>query len=502
MTCSTLFFPCPACVLLAKLVAHVVSPRWRLRLICWLGALIGSCLSFGCQAQVKTQRTAEPLPRVVEPTPVTSLWNREAGADWTAFLGPHADGTSSEKGVDPELWKPHPRLLWHMPLGMSYGGPALAKGRVLQFDRDADNERLRCLEAHSGEVLWSWQDPVEYQDMYGYNSGPRCMPIVDGDLVYVYGVSGKLSCVTLAGGQTVWQRDLNLEFGVVQNFFGVASTPFVYEDQLLVMVGGSTPDSQRLPAGRLDMVVPNGSAIVALDKRTGKDRYKVGDDLASYSSPRVCRIGQQDVGLAFLRSGLLGWNPTNGEQLFTFPWRAPKLESVNAAQPVVRDNQVLISETYEIGSTLLEIGQDKPKVIWQDGRRRSEQAFRAHWSTPVLIDGHLYGCSGRNQPDADFRCVQWSDGKVLWSERRHQRASVLAVDGYLIVLYEDGELALVRPDTAKYDVVRSVDLSRIAAADGLPLLDEPCWAAPVLSHGLMFVRGNSRLLCFDLIPGP
>ena len=277
----------------------------------------------------------------------------------------------------------------------------------------------------------------------------------------------------------------------------------LFGEQLLVMVGGSPEESHHIPMGRLDMVKPNGSAIVSLDKRTGKDLYRVGNDLASYSSPRACRVGGRDLGLAFVRGGLLGWNLADGQQQFFFPWRAAMLESVNAAQPVVSGNQVFISETYEIGSVLLDISADQPKVVWQDGARRSEQSFRAHWSTPVLIDGHLYGCSGRNQPDADFRCVRWSDGGVLWSVRRHERASVLAVDGFLIVLYENGVLELVRPSTQGYQAVRSVDLNAIGAAgEGAPLLDEPCWAAPVLSHGLLFIRGNSRLLCFDLIPAP
>lgn len=462
--------------------------------------------AFGCNGSddslVHLTSAADPTVGSLPLGQVESLWKRSTGEDWAAFLGPRGDGTSVETGINPALWTPHPKLVWQLPLGMSYGGPAVAKGRVLQFDRMASNERLRCLDAESSSLLWTWEDPVQYEDMYGYNSGPRCMPIVDGDLVYVYGVTGKLSCIALYDGRKIWQRDLNKEFGVVQNFFGVASTPCIHGDHLLVMVGGSPERAQNAPPGRLDMVVPSGSAILSLEKRTGKLVYRVGDELASYSSPKVVRIGDRDLGLAFARGGLLGWNLADGKQEFYFPWRAKSLESVNAAQPVVDKSNIFISETYEIGSTMLELDGKDTKITWQDGQRRSEQAFRAHWSTPVLVNGHLYGCSGRNQPDCDFRCVRWSDGQVLWNVRRHQRASVLLVDGYLIVLYENGELELVRPSVEKYDLVRRVDLSTISSDAGGPLLDEPCWAAPVLSHGLLFVRGNSRLLCFDLIPPP
>lgn len=447
---------------------------------------------------------SDPSVASLPDRPAEDLWSRQKGEDWTRFLGPRGDGTSVEKGVDPALWNPHPKLLWTLDLGVSYGGPAVAKGRVLQFDRRANAERLRAFHAETGQLLWTWEDKVQYEDMYGYNNGPRCMPIVDNDLVYLYGVSGKLSCVSLAEGKSVWQRDLSQEFGVVQNFFGVASAPCVHGDLLWMMVGGSPPESQNIPSGRLDMVQTNGSAIVALEKASGKLRYKVGDDLASYSTPTVQRLGERVLGLAFARSGLLAWDVENGKQVFSFPWRADFLESVNAAQPLVSGRQILISEAYAIGSTMLEVDGDQPKVVWQDGKRRSEQAFRAHWSTPALIDGHLYGCSGRNGPDSDFRCVRWKDAKVMWTwrEPRNQRASVLSVDGYLLVLYENGVLDLVQPNPEKYELIRSVDLSRLPAADGTPLLDEPCWAAPVLSHGLLLVRGNSHLLCFDLIPVP
>ncbi len=191
----------------------------------------------------------------------------------------------------------------------------------------------------------------------------------------------------------------------------------------------------------------------------------------------VRRMGDRDIGLALARSGLLGWDVASGQELFSHPWRADMLESVNAAQPVVSGNQILVSETYEIGSVLLELDGQRPKVVWTDGDRRSTQCFRAHWSTPVLVDGYLYGCSGRNQPDADFRCVRLSDAKVMWTERRHERASVLSVDGYLIVLYENGELELLKPSTEKYEKIAGVHLGEIQGQNGLPLLDEPCWAA-------------------------
>ncbi|MFK7736733.1 MAG: PQQ-binding-like beta-propeller repeat protein, partial [Pirellulaceae bacterium] len=299
------------------------------------------------------------------------------GSDWTKFLGPQSNGSSLETGVDVALWDPHPPLNWVIPLGTSYGGPARVGNRLLLFDRFGDNERLSCFDTESAQELWRSEMPVEYGDMYGYNNGPRCAPIVDNDLVFTYGVAGQLSCCQLKTGELVWTRNLNTEFGVVQNFFGVASSPYIFENLLLVMVGGSPASSQSPSSSRIDLVEPNGTAVVAFDKKTGEERYRLGDDLASYASVAVEEIHGKPTGLAFLRSGLLAFDPLAGTECFTFPWRSSKFESVNAAMPVVTEDQILLSECYEIGSVLLQIQDSgQPSILRQDEGRYRELSFR------------------------------------------------------------------------------------------------------------------------------
>lgn len=425
---------------------------------------------------------------------------KDSGDDWCQFLGPNGNGHSNETGVSPELWKPGPPILWTLPLGVSYGAPSIVGDRMYQFDRYGDRERLTCYDLRGPKELWRWEAPVQYEDMYGYNNGPRCSPVIDDGLIFLYGVAGGLYCLEQASGNLVWQRNVNRDYAVVTNFFGVASNPVVYEDLLLVMVGGSPPESHEVPSGQLNLVQPNGSAIVAFDKRTGEERYRLGDDLASYASLTVQEVAGQSTGLAFLRNGLIAWSPDSGQQLFEFPWRADMLESVNAAVPVTDGNRVMLSESYQIGSVMLD-GSTMPwETIWKDGGPRNRCRFRAHWATPVLIDGYLYGCSGRNPADSDFRCVRWEDGQVMWTQRQHERSNVLAVDGYLVVLGEYGKLELLRPNPDKHEVVAEIDLGRVDAPDGQPYLRYPCWAAPILSHGLLYVRGNDRLICMQLIP--
>src|SRR5262249_11524603 len=85
--------------------------------------------------------------------------------------------------------------------------------------------------------------PTTYDDFYGYNNGPRCCPVVDGNRVYAYGAEGMLHCVRAADGKELWKVDTKKEFHVLQNFFGVGSAPVIEGDLLLVQVGGSTKDS-------------------------------------------------------------------------------------------------------------------------------------------------------------------------------------------------------------------------------------------------------------------
>lgn len=457
-----------------------------------IGLLLAHCLA--CNRE-KAAQAQPPLPPAAA--------QRVVGEDWPSFLGPRGDGSSTEQGIDTARWNPTPPVVWTMPLGISYGAPTIVNGRLFMFERIGEVEQLTCYEAETARQLWKWGTVVQYNDMFGYNNGPRCSPIIDGNLVYLYGVTGKLSCVDIESGQLKWSKDLNKEYAVVPNFFGVASNPCIYENLLLVMVGGSTPETSHLPTERLAQVKPHGTAVVAFDKLTGQEVYRVGNGLASYASLVVKNIAGKPMGLAFLRDSLMAWDPATGRELFDFPWRAPMLESVNAALPIVVGNQVLISEAYEVGSALLNIEQGKPSVVWKDGGPRSSCRFRAHWSTPVVIDGYLYGCSGRNGPDTDFRCVRLSDGEVMWTDRNHdrQRSSLLLVDKHLIVLGEYGLLELMRPNPEKLEVLASTDLASTSdprTGDGM--MQYPCWAAPVLSHGLLYVRGNSSLVCLDLIP--
>jgi hypothetical protein len=215
-----------------------------------------------------------------------------------------------------------------------------------------------------------------------------------------------------------------------------------------------------------------------------------------------------------MRQGLVSLDPTNGMMRFSRWFQAPVNESVNAMCPVVSGDRVLISAAYyRIGAVLLQVKPDGRSFdeVWRSPSdsvardavtgRLVAPALEAHWTTPVRLDGHLYAFSGRNEPDASFRCVQFGTGAVRWSRdeswRAHSvaqplvygRGSVILADGKLIVLGEGGKLGLFAPDPER---------PRELASWQAPQLHHPCWTAPVLARGRLYVRSEDRLLCLDL----
>jgi outer membrane protein assembly factor BamB len=382
--------------------------------------------------------------------------------------------------------------------------PTISRGRLFVFERVGNRARLRCCKSETGESLWSFDYPSFYQDLYGYSGGPRCSPVVDGDRVYIYGAEGMLHCIRVEDGKLIWKVDTIADFDVRQNFFGVGSTPVIEGDLLIAQVGGSAKDD-RAPNARFR---PKGadSGVVAFDKYTGKVRYHVTDELASYASPVLKTIDGRRWCFVFARGGLVGLEPATGKVVFRYPWRARILESVNASNPVVIGNRVFISETYGPGSALLEVKPGGCKEIWTDQDKGiREKSMRCHWNTPIRVGKYLYGCSGRHTEEAELRCIELDSGKVMWQQRGLTRTSLLLVDNHFICLGEDGILRLLKVNPDKYEEIASVEL-RTPGADGQPdpkgepLLNEPCWAAPILAHGLLYVRGADRLVCLELIP--
>lgn len=427
------------------------------------------------------------------------------GADWPTFLGPNGDGTSSERGLVDRVPASGLPILWDIPVGTGYAAPSVLAGQLVLHHRRGDAELVESFDAATGRPGWRHAAPSAFEDPFGYNNGPRCAPVLTTNRVFAFGAEGRLRCLNRADGTPLWQRETGREFKVPEAFFGVGSTPFLEGNRLLVMVGGQ-PDS----------------GVVAFDPADGRTlwqsvgeknwqgqpmrgwrgeplvQWQPGEKQASYASPVAATFHGRRHVLCLMRQGLVSLNPTNGAVHFSFWFRARVNESVNAANPVVHGDLILLSAAYyRVGSVLLRVRPDGQGVdeVWRG------TALEAHWSTPLLVEGHLYAFSGRNEPDAVFRCVEWSTGTVRWERDERWaprstrqppvfgRGSLLHADGRFLALGEGGLLGMFRPSTEG-----CVELGRWQ----VPSLRYPCWAAPVLADGRLYLRSEDRLVCLAI----
>lgn len=420
--------------------------------------------------------------------------------DWRTFLGPTHNAISTERPLLKEFGPKGPPLVWEVSRGEGYATPAVVGQRVVLFHRVGGEEVVECLHAETGRRFWRMSYPTDYQDRYGFNGGPRCQPVSDGELVYTLGAEGKLHCLQLTTGRVLWKRDLRQEFKLKTNFFGVGATPLLEGEVLIVNVGAE-----------------GGPCVAGFDRRTGKMRWGAGKEWGpSYASPVPATVHGKRRVFVFAggesrpaTGGLLCVDPANGQVDFSFPWRARVRESVNASSPVVVKNQVYISECYGPGGTLLDLLPGGGfKQAW------SNNVLNTHFVTAIHKDGYLYGIDGHGPRNAPLVCIELATGKEMWREEPEWEtiahlpegdrkyvlppalASLLLVDGRCLLLGQYGHLAWLDLNPKGY---RELDRTHL-------FLAQETWSMPALSRGLLYVNQNDggldatreRLLCYDL----
>ncbi len=440
--------------------------------------------------------------------------------DWPWFLGPRHTGESSETQLNLDWTKAEPPTAWKQPVGTGYSAPSVLGERLVVHHRMGEEEIISCRSVNNGSEIWKYAYPSTFQDPYGYNNGPRCSPVLTTDRCYALGAEGMLVCVTMADGKLVWEKDLRKEFSLPEWFFGVGCSPILDGNRLIVLVGGQ-PNS-----GVVAFDIADGKVLwqaVGKDTWDGTqtdegETYKwLGDEMVvSYSSPVIAEIHGKRHLLCLMRQGLVSLDPENGDQNFSYWFRARVHESVNAARPLVIDDQIFLSAAYQVGSALLKVGEDGKSYteVWRDKKN-----LQTHWSTPIYVDGCIYGFTGRHENEGELRCIQLSDGKVLWSSTGFNgdlselardrttgniveaktgkvipypffgRGSKIKAGNKFIVLGERGTIAVVDVDKEKF-----VERGRFFLSE----IDYPAWAAPVLSNGQMYLRSEKWLVRIDL----
>lgn len=413
-------------------------------------------------------------------------------ADWPQLLGPTRNGVTLETNLA-ETWpKDGPKILWKTRVGAGWSGPVAASNRVVMFHRLESREVVDCFNATTGTRAWQAEYPTTYRDDFGFDDGPRATPAVDDDRVFTFGANGMLNCWSYSTGANVWRVDTRQQFKTGKGFFGIACSPLVEGNAVILNIGGT-----------------GGAGIVAFDKVSGKVLWKATDEEASYSSPVAATIDGRRRILVFARKGLVALDAATGKLLWEFPWKPRINASVSAATPVVipvndvegrapripessgrvgtrptrsDDAFIFISASYGAGAALLRFGETKPEIVWS-----GDDILSNHYATSVHHNGFLYGFDGRQEERCHLRCVELKTGKVRWSEDHFGAGTLMVAGGRLLILSERGELIAASTSTSKFTPMMRGQI-----------LGDDCRAHPALANGLFYARDKNSLVCVDL----
>ncbi|MSO81729.1 MAG: alcohol dehydrogenase [Acidobacteria bacterium] len=390
--------------------------------------------------------------------------SRVAAEDWPQYLGPERSGVYRGPALA-DTWGPQgPKVVWRKSIGQGLSGPVVVQGRVILFHRIGNQEIVDAIDARTGAAQWRYAYASAYRDDFGFDEGPRAVPVVADGIVYTFGAEGQLHAIDLAKGTRVWSVDTMQRFRVPKGFFGAAGSPLVEDGRVLANIGGQK------------------AGIVAFEAKTGNVLWTATEAGASYSSGVGATIAGRRHAIFLTRAGLLGLDPATGQVQFERPWRARLAASVNVATPLVIGDLIFASAEYGPGAGVFRLEGSALKELWA-----SDEAMSNHYATSVHHKGILYGFHGRQEFGPSFRAVELRTGKVRWSQDQFRAGSVTVAGDRLLIVREAGELIVA---AASPDAFRPLARAQI--------LTGTLRAYPALSDGFLFVRNDNTLICLDL----
>ena len=388
---------------------------------------------------------------------------------WPQYRGPLGNGKSSERLGD----SLEAKEIWKKPTPLGFSSFSVADGRAFTLVANDDKlEELVAMSASSGDVLWRKELGSSDYDHGGGNAGardnkggdgPRSTPSTDGERVYVYDSHLLLSCYDAKSGDLVWKHDIVEEYDGRNIKWLNATSPLLDGDRLYITGGGE------------------GQSFLAFKAATGDLIWKSGDETMTHATPHLTTINGKNQLVFFMKSGLVGVDPENGEEL----WRRKFNFSVStAASPITEGNLVYCSAGYGVGAGLFKVtDQPEAEKVWLKRNK-----LMNHWSTPLVLDGHIYGIfEFKKYGTAPLQCVDMKSGEIIWSERGFGPGNCILVGDKLIVLSDAGELVIVAATPEGYK-----ELSRKKVVEG------KCWSTPAYSDGRVYVRSTTEGACLEL----
>jgi outer membrane protein assembly factor BamB len=402
-------------------------------------------------------------PEVVPPPEVTAAKSAEADPPvyWTEFRGPRRAGRYDEVPLVLDWPASGLKPIWKQPVGGGYASFVAARGRAFTIEQRGPREVVAAYEIATGRELWTVDWNGEFREVMG-GDGPRATPAWADGRVYALGALGELRALDEATGRVEWRTNILEDSGATNLPWGMAASPLVVDDLLIVLPGGS-----------------NGRSVAAYNRFTGHRAWSAVDDQQSYASPMLVTLGGIRQLVVFSATRLIGLTVDRGELLWEYPWIGPN--GINAAQPLlVGDNRIFISSGYGTGAALVEItssdGEFLLREIWRNTRMKNR------FASSVYHDGTIYGLD-----ESILASIDANTGELNWKGGRYGYGQLLLIDDRLIVLTEDGDLALVRATPERHE-----ELVRF------PVLNGKTWNVPALDGGHLLVRNLAEMAAFDL----
>lgn len=383
-------------------------------------------------------------------------------ASWPDFRGPRRDGVYRGGSIRTAWPSEGLTPLWKQPIGGGYASFVVASGRAFTIEQRAHQEVVAAYDVTSGRELWTNAWDGMFQETMG-GDGPRATPTWAHGTVYALGALGELRALDDATGRVRWRTNILQDAAATNLQWGMSAAPLVVDDAVVV-----------LPGGR------GGQSVLAYDRTSGRKVWGALPDQAAYVSPMLVTLGGVRQILVLTADRLVGLSVEAGGVLWSHPWVGPN-NGINAAQPIqIGEDRFYLSSGYGLGATVVEVSGGAngfaTREVWRNTRMKNR------FASAVLHEGVIYGLD-----ESILAAIDASTGEQKWKGGRYGYGQLLLAGGHLIVLTEDGELALVRATPDKHD-----ELARF------PVLNGKTWNPPALANGVLLVRNLAEMAAFDL----